>query len=1727
MTSGNEFRLGKFGNQGKINLDNEKLAKGGVRREEIAAELQNIFDAFDSDGNHVLTQNEISTMKSNVQSYAKHGNDSIFSNNEAEKMIEQNSVMKNANETAEKLFKFLQNIENKTKNSNVTESVVDKNGNAVVTIAQGNKKITKTYDKANGNDVLSTTTVETDSNGNMIKTVIKDGLKETYKFINGKEVLTERIENEGTPNEKITKIEYNSHGQKTSEIITEKTDNKITKNEYQNGVINKQTITSDTYNEIKELIGSTLKTTYKLENKNSTDITKRKETIVQYNGNDSVETIKDYTGETKIEHIGSDRIRTTKNGVTTDLTKTEQGYTEVITNDKNKNTTTTTLNSDKHKLSQKKIINGKEYSIEYDGNGNTKGIVVQYGEDAEKIAKKFGITKEALLKANGKETGSDFQVGDTIIIPKELEADDKILRGRKDSQGALKDKAIADERARQREIARQKAIALDKQYRAAGLKNYEHKGEKFQYGNETYTVIGTMNNRARLMVKDSKGRITIASWDKKILKESYVKMTTAYDQGKKVKMRNGQNVVVLNSRGDKHGRMIGLDEHGRQVVISGGNSKTDFSDRVVLADSYVESTDVRDVLMTRIKTAKNNNERKSIIDQNKAFSSDQYLRVKSKSGKVYYFDIKTGKAVNLTKQEAAAITKELDNAARGMGTDEVQLSNANAAIVDPAVLADINKYYQGQGYTAGEYKTPYEAFLASEISDSEIYEANAVLVDNNAILDQTRRDEILLTNLTTFGGESANRLKALRAIGTRTDYDNLQLGLARHNRANGYNSHFRGQDALQTTLYNITRGNAVEIDAANRALIDSNEDFLSHDEIIRIQAEVGALYLEAGNTEGATRSQNAEIYAAMDELTTTSGQKIDVKAQVNKADLIIAGYGEFSNDEIAQEAVRYLKMAIDSYGKVEEEFANPYMDAQFGPSGSASRNHQNAEDYAAKAFQLIQNYEVLQLVKKELGSKYDEYIAKISHETKGSTDFSKLQLGVSTPSDLSQDVIDENLATLAGLRVTVSDLEKSHLDDVDAEGWKLDFVNELRQTMFLGTTRADVANQYAMSRSTINKLELAAKGQLVGTDGKPIKFEDAVQQLTGKTVRDLQALNQEYLNHQQYGELGLDITVGVVTMVIPGTQEFAVGKLLNIGGKVFKVLQTVDKASKTYKLAEVAVGSVEAGVKVATVQYAIDRTNLETSVSGNTFESRAAAETKAKESGLNAAAGTFIGGSTAVISEGLSSVTSKVVTNAVGLGADLTASAAIGTAMHGGSMSDYLRLTNDDGSLNTANILNLAMTGVGYVNGVKGAKEGSGNTPPPKVETPQIKPFEETHLAQIGVDGKPTHIGGQKFDLIKQDLEIRLKTANETDLANFQRHIDKISNPKYKAELTGMIEARRVSINNVPPEIAQIKSMNKGETTNFTNGNETYSITKMDDGSFFVSRLGGNRQGAVKIDSFDEIDNYMRTSNRGRSDIDVIDNESGARVVDMKEIDQPFGVAAVRAQEAVLNDFNTGLIPEVRQTGAVVHTPSAGNTKLISETPEKIDKIFSRVGKIVDGLPIDSELRSQLKTAINLAKGGSSLLRVKQNGLNAKNVSEMIDFATGDGAKAVRSLLDTAGIKNPELDRIFDGLETFNNHYSFVKNSAQSDIEGALNDLDSIMKSNTDLAAVKSQDELLAEFNEPNTHHLDDTDDLPAYHEKDDTFNSEYMDDSDSYYNSNNDDDGDLGLDIDDFGLFM
>lgn len=387
-------------NKGKLGQADLNKIKGGLKREQIKDKaLLAIFDALD-DGNHVLDEKEISKLKTSLQEAAKNSN---LSKNEAEKFLKKLfGDKKDKNVTNEDLFKFINALSNNSKNIQ-NSTATKENGQQVITTEYKDGSVEKIYPDTNKKIIIKDNKTSTYSMDNTIQ-------KEEYFDQNGNAVTTTFTD--GKPQKKTVKTQtetlYYEISDKGEKLVKrENTQNKAT--------------TDYEYDEKEGTVNET--------EQNGNVTTKR----VRRNG--KVET------QTSVE-------------------KLEDSTVETVT-DANGNVTKTTVNSAGKRIKQEKTIDGKTYVAEYDGNGNTK-VIVQNGESIAHLAKIFKIKQGDIIEVNEpngkvhrKGTTKFFRVGDTVLIPKELEADDKNLTNRKSSADAIADykEYMAEIRKKQQERA--------------------------------------------------------------------------------------------------------------------------------------------------------------------------------------------------------------------------------------------------------------------------------------------------------------------------------------------------------------------------------------------------------------------------------------------------------------------------------------------------------------------------------------------------------------------------------------------------------------------------------------------------------------------------------------------------------------------------------------------------------------------------------------------------------------------------------------------------------------------------------------------------------------------------------------------------------------------------------------------------------------------------------------------------------------------------------------------------------------------------------------------------------------------------------------------------------------------------------------------------------------------------------------------------------------------------
>ena len=802
---------------------------------------------------------------------------------------------------------------------------------------------------------------------------------------------------------------------------------------------------------------------------------------------------------------------------------------------------------------------------------------------------------------------------------------------------------------------------------------------------KTYEILGVVkgSKRGHLVVKDIKtGKQAFASANHVILKKSYVTACLMFDNEKTKKVtakNNGKSYVVLKENVDRLGRKLVMNQAGQQFYMA--------KDNTVIKADYAQGTAYVENVKHKIRTTKNAKEKARLekeLDSRASYSDKNIIRIKGDNNKFWYIDKRTGRAVNLTQKEADAIIKDLDNAAggflgTGIGTKDSKLLRTNQSIVDPAVLNRIDKHYaQDKSFQKdvknGKYKSHYEAFLGSEISNDEVYKFDADLVKQGAIVDQKRRNEILLTNLTTYGKKFDNRHSALDAVTTKEDYNYLQKGAARFNKANNVKAG-KGETALESLIAFQTEDDANLIDLSFKKLFAPEKNELTTQaEKTGINLRTNVKLILSGvdeNIDTALDSHDSEMYAQMDKLLPANKKLATLN---KKSDLMMAGYGKFSNEDLANEAVRLLNEAKSlsaKYVKNGLQVDNPYADASdAGFTSMAFSDYQHKSDTnLAKAYGIIKNPEVLALVEKKCP--WFKSVAIDKKHPKGSTtaesgfyngiiknkviDFANIALESSkVDPKLKKEDIETNKEQIKELKAIFNSLRNEHSFDVNGENWKMKFISHMRSATFAGQTEEDTRDTYRVAQSVLQKLELAAEGKLVDKNGKHIPFEQAVKKYTGMNLAEV---NQKYLQHQQYGEIAADLTIGLATAPLGGG-------LLKVAGTTFKGAKML--AEGTNFVSKVARASLT-GAGMGAGQYVAD-----TNVNNSTFESRALKEEKAAIVAEFGGAGSLVGEISGGIASNMTSKAKALGVHTVGTGADVAIGGAI-MEMNGQSYKDFLK----------------------------------------------------------------------------------------------------------------------------------------------------------------------------------------------------------------------------------------------------------------------------------------------------------------------------------------------------------------------------------------------------------------------------------------------------------------------
>lgn len=725
-------------------LDLAKMQQGGIIREAkdeknesiFSDDEKKIFDAVDKNGgkaNGVLDKEELNKFLEDLKDAAGNGR---LSKREANKFLKEHGLKDIDPKT---LFSFVDKISQSSEN--IKSCQMDAEGNIIIeynddktetinsenqtsTIQSNDGKITEEYNAARELTKKTVKENETDSTTTEYSGVDKDGnpipTKETVISDENKTTTTTTFENG-----KKTEVETSKNN---GEIVTTTTldENEKPKTEVE---------TQGAYTVInREYVDGEARVTSRIDNKG---LDTQKDSTYEYTKDGFViENSTELGGAKKSITITKDNVLISKDIVEIDKsTRIEKnnkgGYTENIT--EGSTVTSNELNSEMNRLSQTKQVGENLYQLTYDGTGNTTGIIVQNGESPATIAKKFGVPLDKLLEANADKLNGKkyFAVGEEIKIPREMEADEKVLQGRKDAQGAKAE--YAQEQARiqaEREARRQQIAAENKIYKQLGIKNRKGAGTtiKDNKGNK-YTVVGQAGF-GRTIAKDKKGNVHVIAHDGVDLKTNYVAADIAnVKAGKKRIVVNGRAYYTDGAARDRHGRMNVTDWTGKKAILSGGKSKTDLSDRVILHNGYVQASDARDAA----KDAKQ--------EQGTFSEGNNVTQYKDDSGKIWYFDEKTGKALvkgqysNFVNKEAQAISESIYDAAKGIGTKNEQLERAVNYIQSPEMFAKVNAHIapKNSDYTPTADTTALEALILDENDHGTAQGYFRTLINNGAM----------------------------------------------------------------------------------------------------------------------------------------------------------------------------------------------------------------------------------------------------------------------------------------------------------------------------------------------------------------------------------------------------------------------------------------------------------------------------------------------------------------------------------------------------------------------------------------------------------------------------------------------------------------------------------------------------------------------------------------------------------------------------------------------------------------------------------------------------------------------------------------------------------------------------------------------------------------------------------------------------------------------------------
>ncbi|MBR6723475.1 hypothetical protein IKL64_08480 [bacterium] len=1029
--------VGKFGKNSGVDLNS---IKGGLKKDALKTEEQkSIFEAVDADKNGVLDDNEVKSFKEKLDS----SQDGVISKSEAKKFLKS----LNLNEVDQKeLLKFLldyslntedvQEVRIKEENgkklvevvykngmteivnhdkSSVVTTQPDEDGNVTVSHYTPDKKLTKTSVTNAQGDVTDTEYLEDRETPATSVTTTKSGSVSTVTYDEGKPVAKQVKHGSVTSN-------Y-SYAEDGSEVLNSKIENE--------GVPTKERRTEYSYDENGVVTAN----------------------ITEF-GKSTVQTIVD-------NNVVSETI--TEEGKTTVKTHNQDGtLTETVTTEAG--TETTVYNSENKRLSKTKVVDGQEYTIQYDGQGNTVGIIVENGESPALIAKRFGCDVNELLELNkdqvkGKGKGRYFIVASEIKIPGEIEPDAKVLQDRQ-----TKDEAVSAYKDTVAEIEAEKARKAAEEAAAAEEKASAEKAAQ---------DLVTQKESAKSIYNELMSAIDGWNDDDAI-----------YKALKKIDNPTEMAEVerLLQAKGYKSDNYYSAVEKFMYKEL--GDSK-----------AYDKSFDEMESMVKKWIS-------------NGTLTGDNAVKAQARLAARLVIDGCDGAGTDVDEAKEGI---RLIKAPKPTGNRAVD--NAEAA----KVYDEVNRIIKGHKSFGAGFKD-LKDYLKGDLWGSEIKYLDGIMAQNNAIQGEQKAEAIhdLVEEAVSGGGTDIEYLKqAIMAIDSPEDRVALEANLKVYCNKKGIKPKIEGQDHLQAILYDecdtflgvSTDHN--EIRKFNEMLIEQGA--YTEEEAQKLRAETAALQMLDGGLDdiqaAAGTIKDDATYAKLDALLKTKNfngvegfinKKFSSQVPRDKAMAIFASNNLLSDDKAAKVATRLLQnsdydtKALGLMSIRNATIANAVNDAlkQKGTSLESILKAFNEEKAECKLKAAV--WDNFAPIGGFLG--LGSIAEHISDEYRANTDMSNnLYLESDNPITLTKEQVAAYEMTVKTLEDGLAQMKADYQAALDSQGVVSGAVNEFCSVYNLGTTRDEIEARIEHEEETVRLLTLASHGKLTKiVDGKtvPVTFEE-------------------------------------------------------------------------------------------------------------------------------------------------------------------------------------------------------------------------------------------------------------------------------------------------------------------------------------------------------------------------------------------------------------------------------------------------------------------------------------------------------------------------------------------------------------------------------------------------------------------------------------------------------------